>query len=68
MAAAGDPMLVRRMSSAMQRILDLLSTNLVLKSKGYKFKVQAVVNEGAFALQTMRLRLLPAFGDIAPNV
>lgn len=45
MAAAGDPMLVRRMSSAIQRILDVLSTNLVLKSKGYKSKVHAVFDE-----------------------
>ena len=39
MAAAGDPALVRRMSAAIQRILDLLIVNLTSKSKAYKSKV-----------------------------
>lgn len=39
MAAAGDPALVRRMSAAIQRILDLLTSNLSTKAKAYKSKV-----------------------------
>jgi hypothetical protein len=39
MAAAGDPALVRRMSKAIQKVLDLLITNLTSKSKAYKSKV-----------------------------
>lgn len=40
MAAAGDPALVRRMSAAIQRILDLLISNLSTKAKAYKSKVR----------------------------
>jgi hypothetical protein len=40
MAAAGDPALVRRMSKAIQKVLDLLITNLTSKSKAYKTKVR----------------------------
>ncbi len=41
MAAAGDPVLVRRMSAAIQRILDLLISNLTAKSKAYKSKARS---------------------------
>ena len=40
MAAAGDLALVRRMSKAIQKVLDLLITNLTSKSKAYKTKVR----------------------------
>ncbi len=40
LAAAGDPVLVRRMSASIQRILDLLIANLTTKSKAYKSKVR----------------------------
>jgi hypothetical protein len=43
MAAAGDPALVRRMSKAIQKVLDLLITNLTSKSKAYKSKVTPAI-------------------------
>ena len=47
MAAAGDPALVRRMSKAIQKVLDLLITNLTSKSKAYKTKVCLALNPRA---------------------
>lgn len=50
MAAAGDQALVRRMSKSIQKILDLLITNLTSKSKSYKSKVHSLLDDSIMRL------------------